>query len=166
MPGIDEELGMSEIATHKVIEKTYCNLDFTKLSGPNGDVDITGYKAAIDSGTSLIMGPNTVIQPLIEGITVNKTALARTTFPTSPSPSTPLTTSSPPMTTFSRFPTAAALSASWASRVPTSPTTSSTSSSVMSSCASTLASSALTTRLSPSTSSDRLSSYLSFSFSL
>ena len=81
MPGIDEELGMSEIASHKVIEETYWNLDFTKLSGPNGDVDITGYKAAIDSGTSLIMGPNTVIQPLIEGITVNKDCSGKEDLP-------------------------------------------------------------------------------------
>ena len=81
MPGIDEDLGMSEIASHKVIEESYWNLDFTKLNGPNGDVDITGYKAAIDSGTSLIMGPNTVIQPLIEGITVNKDCSGKDDLP-------------------------------------------------------------------------------------
>ena len=72
LPGIDEDANLAEIATHKVIEETYWNLDFTKLTGPNGDVDITGYKAAIDSGTSLIMGPNKVIAPLVEGITVEK----------------------------------------------------------------------------------------------
>ena len=42
------------------------------MTGPNGDVDVTGYKAAIDSGTSLIMGPNTLFQPLLEGITVEQ----------------------------------------------------------------------------------------------
>merc|ERR1719444_110366 len=31
-----------------------------KMTGPNGDVDATGYKAAIDSGTSLIMGLNSL----------------------------------------------------------------------------------------------------------
>lgn len=72
MPGFDEDLGLKEIATHKVIEETYWNLDLAKMSGPNGDVDTTGYKAAIDSGTSLIMGPNTLFQPLLEGITVEQ----------------------------------------------------------------------------------------------
>jgi len=70
MPGIDEDLNLEEIATHKVIEQTYWNLNFAKMTGPNGDVDVTGYKAAIDSGTSLIMGPNKLFQPLLEGITV------------------------------------------------------------------------------------------------
>jgi len=72
MPGIDDSLGLSKVATHKVIEETYWNLDLVKMTGPNGDVDCTGYKAAIDSGTSLIMGPNTLLQPLLEGITVEE----------------------------------------------------------------------------------------------
>jgi len=72
MPGIDEDAGLEEIAKHNVIEQTYWNLNFTKMSGPNGDIDVTGYKAAIDSGTSLIMGPNTLFQPLLEGITVEQ----------------------------------------------------------------------------------------------
>jgi len=70
MPGIDEDAGLEELATHKVIEETYWNLNFAKMTGPNGDVDVTGYKAAIDSGTSLIMGPNSLFAPLLEGITV------------------------------------------------------------------------------------------------
>merc|ERR1719410_3015579 len=128
MPGIDEDLGMSEIASHKVIEETYWNLDFTKLNGPNGDVDITGYKAAIDSGTSLIMGPNTVIQPLIEGITVNKDCSGKDDLPNI-------------TFTFDSTDYVLTPSASWASRALTFPMTSSTSSSAMSSCAPTPASS-------------------------
>merc|ERR1712109_372134 len=72
IPGIDESLGYTEIATHNVVEQTYWNLNFAKMTGPNGDVDVTGYKAAIDSGTSLIMGPNTLFKPLLDGITVNQ----------------------------------------------------------------------------------------------
>ena len=72
IPGIDAEAALEKIATHDVIEQTYWNVNFTKMSGPNGDVDTTGYRAAIDSGTSLIMGPNTLIAPLIEGITVEQ----------------------------------------------------------------------------------------------
>jgi len=72
IPGIDESLSLEAIATHDVVEQSYWNLNFTKMTGPNGDVDVTGYKAAIDSGTSLIMGPNTLFQPLLEGITVEQ----------------------------------------------------------------------------------------------
>jgi saccharopepsin len=72
IPGIDESLGYDEIATHDVVEQGYWNLNFTKMTGPNGNVDVTGYKAAIDSGTSLIMGPNTLLKPLLEGITVEQ----------------------------------------------------------------------------------------------
>lgn len=72
MPGFDESLGLTKIATHDVIQETYWNLHLAKMSGPNGDVDTTGYMAAIDSGTSLIMGPNTLFQPLLEGITVEE----------------------------------------------------------------------------------------------
>merc|ERR1711981_44041 len=72
IPGIDDSLGLTEIATHNVVEQSYWNLNFTKMTGPNGDVDVTGYKAAIDSGTSLIMGPNTLFKPLLDGITVEQ----------------------------------------------------------------------------------------------
>ena len=72
MPGTDDDLALEAIATHNVIEQSYWNLDFTKLNGPNGDVDVSGYKAAIDSGTSLIMGPNTLLKPLLEGVTVEQ----------------------------------------------------------------------------------------------
>ena len=70
-PGFETD-GLDFIATHDVIEKTYWNLNLTGIEGPNGKVNTTGYKAAIDSGTSLIMGPNTIIQPLIEGLVVNQ----------------------------------------------------------------------------------------------
>jgi len=72
MPGIDESLGLTKMGTHDVIEETYWNLNVTKLSGPNGDIDTTGYKAAIDSGTSLIIGPKPLLDPLVEGITVDQ----------------------------------------------------------------------------------------------
>ena len=71
LPGIDESLGLEKVGTHNVIEETYWNLHIEKMSGPNGDVDTTGYKAAIDSGTSLIIGPKAIMDPLVEGITVN-----------------------------------------------------------------------------------------------
>jgi len=72
MPGIDESRGLEVIKEHQVIEETYWNVEFGKMTGPNGVVDTTGYKAAIDSGTSLIMGPNSLFAPLLEGIVVEE----------------------------------------------------------------------------------------------
>jgi len=72
MPGVDEDLGLTQKAVHDVIEETYWNVNFASMTGPNGTIDTTGYKAAIDSGTSLIMGPNTLFEPLLEGITVEE----------------------------------------------------------------------------------------------
>jgi len=73
VPGIDESLGLEKVATHNVIEESYWNVNLTGMTGPNGAVDTTGYKAAIDSGTSLVMGPKALIDPLIEGVTVHAT---------------------------------------------------------------------------------------------
>lgn len=36
------------------------------------EIKTDGYMAAIDSGTSLIVGPKEIIDPLIEGIVVNQ----------------------------------------------------------------------------------------------
>jgi hypothetical protein len=72
VPGIDESLGLKEVHTHAVIEETYWNVNLTGMTGPNGAVDTTGFMAAIDSGTSLVMGPKALIDPLIEGIEVKQ----------------------------------------------------------------------------------------------
>merc|ERR1719400_2027246 len=68
IPGIDEDKGYTVIKEHQVIEETYWNVAFDSMTGPNGTQDTTGYKAAIDSGTSLIMGPNSILAPLFDGI--------------------------------------------------------------------------------------------------
>ena len=64
--------GYAKFSEHDVVEKSYWNLDLNNMAGPNGTVDTAGMKAAIDSGTSLIVGPATVVDPWIQGITVNK----------------------------------------------------------------------------------------------
>jgi hypothetical protein len=81
MPGIDADANLAKVASHDVIEETYWNLNFAKMSGPNGTVDTTGYKAAIDSGTSLIVGPSSLIDPLVEGISVEKNCSNRDSLP-------------------------------------------------------------------------------------
>lgn len=72
IPGFETE-GFTLKGTHNVIEQTYWNLNLVNMSGPNGVVDTTGYKAAIDSGTSLIIGAASLIDPLIAGIVVDAT---------------------------------------------------------------------------------------------
>jgi hypothetical protein len=71
MPGYESE-GYTKVATHPVIQESYWNVKFTSMTGPNGTQQLDGVMAAIDSGTSLIMGSNTIIQPLIEGIEVEQ----------------------------------------------------------------------------------------------
>lgn len=71
IPGFETE-GYTLVNTHNVIEQTYWNLNLSSMTGPNGTIDTTGYKAAIDSGTSLIIGSTDLINPLIEGIVVDQ----------------------------------------------------------------------------------------------
>jgi hypothetical protein len=71
IPGMETE-GLTKIATHKVIEKSYWNVNLTSMTGPNGKQSTTGLKAAIDSGTSLIVGSAAVIDPLVKGIVVDQ----------------------------------------------------------------------------------------------
>lgn len=72
IPGFDTT-GYTLKGVHNVIEQTYWNLALTSMSGPNGLINTTGYKAAIDSGTSLIIGGAEIINPLIAGIVVDAT---------------------------------------------------------------------------------------------
>jgi hypothetical protein len=71
IPGFEFN-GYAKFSEHDVVEKSYWNLDLKNLSGPNGTTDTAGMKAAIDSGTSLIVGPASVVDSWIQGITVNK----------------------------------------------------------------------------------------------
>lgn len=80
VPGFETE-GLTFVGTHKVIEQTYWNLNLVKMTGPNGVVETTGYKAAIDSGTSLIIGAASLIDPLIAGIVVDPTCAGVSDLP-------------------------------------------------------------------------------------
>merc|ERR1712037_150524 len=72
IPGKDEDAKFTKIATHKVIEETYWALDLKGLKNGDKTVDVTGYKGVTDSGTSLIAGPEAIVNPLIEGLDVPK----------------------------------------------------------------------------------------------
>jgi len=70
VPGKDD--GYTDIAKHVVAEQKYWALTMTGLKVGDTAVPTNNFKAVIDSGTSLIVGPASVIDPLIKDITVKK----------------------------------------------------------------------------------------------
>jgi hypothetical protein len=72
MPGYDEQLvGSNKFTFHDVVEQRYYSLKLDSVAQGTNKTSTTGYKAVIDSGTSVIVGPKTLVEPLIAGITVN-----------------------------------------------------------------------------------------------
>jgi hypothetical protein len=71
IPGFETE-GYTLKGVHNVIEQTYWNVNLQSMTGPNGKTETPGIKAAIDSGTSLIVGGADFIEPLIQGIEVDQ----------------------------------------------------------------------------------------------
>jgi hypothetical protein len=72
IPGYDKDLvGAEEFTFHNVVEQRYYSLNLTGVKRGDKSIPAAGFKAVIDSGTSVLVGPNTIVQPLIEGITVN-----------------------------------------------------------------------------------------------
>jgi hypothetical protein len=71
IPGFEAE-GYEKIMQHKVVEKSYWNVKLDGMSAGDNKVDTDGFMAAIDSGTSLIVGPASIIDPLVKGITVSQ----------------------------------------------------------------------------------------------
>lgn len=70
IPGMDSE-NWGVIDTHKVVEEKYWALQFTSIQqGSNPKIDATKYKAVIDSGTSLLVGPKAIVDVLIKDISV------------------------------------------------------------------------------------------------
>ena len=70
IPGTDSE-NFTTIQTHEVVEKTYWALQFTSMTGADGKaIDTSAFKAVIDTGTSLMVGPEALVNQLIDGINV------------------------------------------------------------------------------------------------
>jgi saccharopepsin len=67
IPGWDSE-NWGIIDTHKVVQEAYWALKLTSVSKGTKKFDTSDYMAVIDSGTSLLVGPTHIIDPLIEGI--------------------------------------------------------------------------------------------------
>lgn len=81
IPGYETE-GFTEVGKHDVIEQTYWNLNLVSMQQKGkAAVDTTGFKAAIDSGTSLIVGPASIVNPLVEGIDVAQDCSNMETLP-------------------------------------------------------------------------------------
>jgi hypothetical protein len=72
VPGMDSE-NYSTIDTHKVVEQKYWALQLDSIAQGDSKIDASEYKAVIDSGTSLLVGPKKIVDPLIKGIKVPKT---------------------------------------------------------------------------------------------
>eukprot|EP00349_Pseudokeronopsis_sp_Brazil_P005594 CAMPEP_0202959442 /NCGR_PEP_ID=MMETSP1396-20130829/3616_1 /ASSEMBLY_ACC=CAM_ASM_000872 /TAXON_ID= /ORGANISM="Pseudokeronopsis sp., Strain Brazil" /LENGTH=342 /DNA_ID=CAMNT_0049678001 /DNA_START=102 /DNA_END=1130 /DNA_ORIENTATION=+ len=73
IPGFDESRTSESFYFHEVVEKKYWSIQFDHAYQSGKDkIDASKYKAVIDSGTSLIMGPSDLIDPLIDGITVHR----------------------------------------------------------------------------------------------
>jgi len=70
IPGMDTE-NYGVIESHKVVEEKYWSLNLTGLAQGDKKITVDGTKAVIDSGTSLLVGPREVVDPLIQGIAVD-----------------------------------------------------------------------------------------------
>ena len=71
IPGIDEDAKFKKIQTHAVIQQDYWALNLTGLKLGDKDIAVGNIMSIIDSGTSLIIGPKAIFDPLIDGITFN-----------------------------------------------------------------------------------------------
>jgi hypothetical protein len=80
IPGMDTE-NYGTIDTHKVVEEKYWSLQLDSIAQGDKVIDASNYKAVIDSGTSLLVGPKAIIDPLIAGIKVPKTCGDLSTLP-------------------------------------------------------------------------------------
>jgi len=70
MPGWDND-NYETIDKHAVVEEKYWALQLKSLKNGDTVIDASKYKGVIDSGTSVLVGPNELVTPLTEGITVN-----------------------------------------------------------------------------------------------
>jgi hypothetical protein len=69
IPGMDSE-NYDTVQSHKVVEERYWALKLATVAQGSKKIDASKYKAVIDSGTSLLVGPQALVGPLIEGISV------------------------------------------------------------------------------------------------
>ena len=72
IPGYDEQaMGNQQFQFHDVVEQKYFSLNLTGLRQGSTEIASNGYKAVIDSGTSVLVGPKKLVDQLNKGISVN-----------------------------------------------------------------------------------------------
>ena len=81
IPGWDSE-NWGIIDTHPVVEQKYWSLALKTIAQGDKVIDASKYKAVIDSGTSLLVGPKALVDPLIAGITVKQDCSNLNSLPT------------------------------------------------------------------------------------
>jgi len=74
--------GYTAQQVHNVVEQKYWALNLSAIEKGTNNIPLTGYKAVIDSGTSLLVGPKAIISEIIEGISVAKDCSNLSTLPT------------------------------------------------------------------------------------
>ena len=74
IPGYEQTAYNGEMQFHNVAEKKYWSLQFNSMQqAGQAKIDMSRYYAVIDSGTSVIVGPQKLIDELSTGITVRRT---------------------------------------------------------------------------------------------
>ena len=69
IPGTDSTLHVGDLVYHDVIEQKYWSINMTDIKvGTQHISGASNYKGVIDSGTSLIVGSNTLVDPIIAAI--------------------------------------------------------------------------------------------------
>lgn len=81
LPGYEESAKNGDFVMHNVIEQRYWSLNFTGVKNGNTNIDVTGYKAVIDSGTSLIVGGYDIVNKITQGIVVKEDCSNMSTLP-------------------------------------------------------------------------------------
>ena len=73
IPGLFENTRQSDYEWHSVIEAKYYSLKFNSVQQKGKKaIDVSKYKAVIDSGTSLLVGPKSIVEEWTTGITVKQ----------------------------------------------------------------------------------------------
>lgn len=69
LPGTDSDYYTGELEYHDVIEQKYWSLQMTDIQVGTEHIEgVSDYKGVIDSGTSLIVGPSQLVDPIIAQI--------------------------------------------------------------------------------------------------
>jgi cathepsin D len=71
IPSYDPNVNEGQFRFHNVVEKKYFSLNLTGIKNGNTNIDASGYKAVIDSGTSVLVGPTKLVNELNKGININ-----------------------------------------------------------------------------------------------